>query len=222
MNEKHTNLLYKPIDIVKSQRKKQKGAVTLEFMIKRTSIWMRSKITSYLKQHNLYFEADLMEGIPRITMVFKNCDRCPDYITEGCIWFYEDFMEVRVYYSKLGAEICQKSKYLFELYRLLNYINARLWVSVSDGLEGALYQSQYLISPRFYVTEDEMQDITATMLIPYTHFELDILEMEDFITAALPGLLDDLSIPVFLLLEGRITAEEAIDMVRSSGDRGYI
>ena len=145
MNEKHTNLFYKPIDIVKSQRKKQKGAVTLEFMIKRTSIWMRSKITSYLKQHNLYFETDLMEGIPRITMVFKNCDRCPDYITEGCIWFYEDFMEVRVYYSKLGAEICQKSKYLFELYRLLNYINARLWVSVSDGLEGALYQSQYLI-----------------------------------------------------------------------------
>lgn len=222
MNEKHTNLLYKPIDIVKSQRKKQKGAVTLKFMIKRTSIWMRSKFTSYLKQHNLYFEADLMEGIPRITMVFKNCDRCPDYITEGCIWFYEDFMEVRVYYSKLGAEICQKSKYLFELYRLLNYINARLWVSVSDGLEGALYQSQYLISPRFYVTEDEMQDITATMLIPYTHFELDILEMEDFITAALPGLLDDLSIPVFLLLEGRITAEEAIDMVRSDiiGERG--
>lgn len=215
-------MLYKPIDIVKSQRKKQKGAVTLKFMIKRTSIWMRSKITSYLKQHNLYFEADLMEGIPRITMVFKNCDRCPDYITEGCIWFYEDFMEVRVYYSKLGAEICQKSKYLFELYRLLNYINARLWVSVSDGLEGALYQSQYLISPRFYVTEDEMQDITATMLIPYTHFELDILEMEDFITAALPGLLDDLSIPVFLLLEGRITAEEAIDMVRSDiiGERG--
>ena len=63
---------------------------------------------------------------------------------------------------------------------------------------------------------------TATMLIPYTHFERDILEMEDFITAALPGLLDDLSIPVFLLLEGRITAEEAIDMVRSDiiGERG--
>ena len=68
---------------------------------------MMSKITSYLKQHNLYFKTDLMEGIPRITMFFKNCDRCPDYITEGCIWFYEDSMEVRVYYSKLGAEICQ-------------------------------------------------------------------------------------------------------------------
>lgn len=131
-------------------------------------------------------------------------------------------MEVRVYYSKLGAEICQKSNHLSELYRLLNYINARLWVRVSDGLEGALYQSQYLISPRFYVTEDEMQDITATMLISYTHFELDTLEMEDFITAALPDLLDRLSMPVFLLLEGRINAEEAIDMVRVDiiGERG--
>lgn len=183
-----------------------------------------SEIISYLNQYNLYFKANHSEGIPRITMVFKNCDRCPDYITEGCIWFYEDFMEVRVYYSKMGAEICQKSKYLPELYRLLNYINARLWVSVSDGLEGALYQSQYLTSPRFYVTEDEMQDITATMLIPYTHFELDRLEMEDFITAALPSLLDDLSTPVFLLLEGRITAEEAIDMVRLEflGERGGV
>ena len=104
----------------------------------------------------------------------------------------------------------------------MNYINARLWVSASDGLEGALYQSQYLISPRFYVTEDEMQDITATMLIPYTHFELDMLELEDFITAAIPSLLDGLSMPVFLLLEGRITTEEAIDIVRVDiiGERG--
>lgn len=46
-----------------------------------------------------------------------------------------------------------------------------------------------------------MQDITATMLIPYTHFELDMLEMEDFITAVLPSLLDDLSTPVFLLFK---------------------
>lgn len=40
-----------------------------------------------------------------------------------------------------------------------------------------------------------------------------MLELEDFITAALPSLLNSLSVPVFLLLEGRITVEEAIDMV---------
>lgn len=46
--------------------------------------------------------------------------------------------------------------------------------------------------------------------------------MEDFITAALPDLLDRLSMPVFLLIEGRINAEEAIDMVRVDiiGERG--
>lgn len=93
---------------------------------------------------------------------------------------------------------------------MIKRTSIRMWSKI------ILYLKQHnLISPRFYVTEDEMQDITATMLIPYTHFELDMLEIEDFITAALPGLLDDLSIPVFLLLEGRITAEEAIDMVRS-------
>lgn len=197
------------------ERKQEKILVEnfIEQHKKRKSIKIMSEVTSYLKLHNLYFETDQMEGIPRIKMVFKNCDRSPDYITEGCIWLYENSMEVRVYYSELGAEICKKSKHLPELYRLMNYINARLWVGVSDGMDGVLYQSQYLISPRFYIIEDEMQDITATMLIPYTHFEMDVLELEDFITAALPSLLNSLSVPVFLLLEGRITVEEAIDMV---------
>ena len=72
---------------------------------KRKSIKIMSEVSTYLKLHNLYFEMDQMEGIPIITMVFKNCDRCPNYITEGCISFYEDFMEVRNYYSKLGTEI---------------------------------------------------------------------------------------------------------------------
>ena len=134
---------------------------------KKTSIRMMSEITSYLKQHHLYFKTDQVDGTPRITMVFQNCDRCPDNITEGCIWFYEDSMEVRVYYSKSGAEICKKSTKVYELCRLLNFMNARIWIAVSDGMEGALYKSQCLILPRFYITEDEMQDITSTMLMPH-------------------------------------------------------
>lgn len=49
---------------------------------KRTNIRMMSEITLYLKQHHLYFKTDQLEGTPRITMVFQNCDRCPDNITE--------------------------------------------------------------------------------------------------------------------------------------------
>lgn len=111
------------------ERKQEKILVEnfIEQHKKRKSIKIMSEVTSYLKLHNLYFETDQMEGIPRIKMVFKNCDRSPDYITEGCIWLYENSMEVRVYYSELGAEICKKSKHLPELYRLMNYINARYY-----------------------------------------------------------------------------------------------
>ena len=123
---------------------------------------------------------------------------------------------------EIGHRDLSKVEIPVRIIQIIELYKCRLWVSASDGLEGALYQSQYLISPRFYVTEDEMQDITATMLIPYTHFELDMLELEDFITAAIPSLLDGLSMPVFLLLEGRITTEEAIDIVRVDiiGERG--
>ena len=51
------------------------------------------------------------------------------------------------------------------------------------------------------------------MVIPYSHFELDVLEIEDFITAALPDLLDSLSASIFLLLLGEINIEEAISLV---------
>lgn len=174
-----------------------------------------SNFTAYLKSHNIYFETDSTEGTPRITMLFKNCEMCPSEICEGCIYFYEDGMEARVYYSETGSKICKESDNVPDLCRLLNYMQARVWPRVQDGAEGTLYKSQYLFSPRFYVTEDGMSDITATMLIPYTHFEMDELETEDFITAALPDLMNILSAPIFLLLAKKISVEEAISRVRS-------
>lgn len=178
-------------------------------------IKVMADISTYLISHNIYFQTDRSEGIPRITMVFNNCDRCPGNITEGCIYFYDDYMETRVYYSEIGANMCKQSENLSDLYRLMNFLHARLWPCVTDGMEGTLYRSQHLISPRFYVTEDGMSDITAATVISYTHLELDMLEIEDFITAALPDLLDSLSVPVFLLLAGNISIDEAIRMVES-------
>lgn len=75
----------------------EKGKVFTDFMEwqkeKRKNIKIMFEIIEYLKSHEIYWEMDHMEGIPRITMVFKNCDNCPNFITEGCIWFYEDSME---------------------------------------------------------------------------------------------------------------------------------
>lgn len=172
----------------------------------------KSEIQNYLNLHNLYFETDEIEGIPYITMVFKNCDRCPGHITEGSLYFYEECMEVRVYYSEIGTQMCNKSKNLPNLYRLMNYLNAMSWPCVKDGM---LYSSECLVSPRFIVTEDGMMDITTIMKIPYSHFIMDTLQIEDYITAALPALLDSLSAPIFLLIEGRINVEDAIDIIET-------
>lgn len=175
----------------------------------------KSEIQNYLNLHNLYFETDEIEGIPYITMAFKNCDRCLGHITEGSIYFYEECMEVRVYYSEIGTQMCNKSKNLPNLYRLMNYLNAMSWPCVKDGMDGMLYSSECLVSPRFIVTEDGMMDITTIMAIPYSHFIMDTLQIEDYITAALPALLDSLSAPIFLLLEGRINVEDAIDIIET-------
>lgn len=174
-----------------------------------------SRFSLYLRRHNIYFETDITEdGISRITILFKNCETCPQDILEGCIYFYADCMEVRVYYSELGAQICEESDKRSELYRFLNFLHARLWPRVMDGRCGELYKPQSLFSPRFFITEDGKFDITATLLIPYSHYELDELQTEDFITAALPDLMNRLSESIFLILTGKITADEAIGIVK--------
>ena len=74
----------------------EKGKVFTDFMEwqkeKRKNIKIMFEIIEYLKSHEIYWEMDHMEGIPRITMVFKTCENCTYFITEGCIWFYEDSM----------------------------------------------------------------------------------------------------------------------------------
>ena len=84
-------------------------------------------IEHYLKSHNIRYAKDVDNGIPHITILYVNCDRCPDNILESCIWFYKDVMETRVYYDQTAADWCRISSHIPELMRLLNYINARVW-----------------------------------------------------------------------------------------------
>lgn len=173
------------------------------------SIKALQTISNYLKTHNIEHNLDLFNQ--SITFLFRNCPRCPDGIIEGCIYFLDDFMEVRVYYSELGSEICKKSKKLPEIFRLLNFLQSELWPRVSCG--DTLYKSQILVCPRFYITEDGNMDITSTMLIPYTYFWLDQLAFEDYITAAIPELMDRLSPIIFLVLSGDLLVDDAIKKV---------
>lgn len=52
---------------------------------------------------------------------------------EGCIWFFDKAAEVRVYYNSIGADICKRSEYRGELYRLLNFINALVFMECPNG-----------------------------------------------------------------------------------------
>ena len=76
-----------------------------------------------------------------------------------------------------------------------------------------LYETRHLQTPRFYITEDGNYDLTATTLIDYDHFEMAPLETEDYCTAAIPELMNKLSIPMFLLLNKRISVDESIAII---------
>lgn len=170
-------------------------------------------ITKHLKSHNIQYVTALDEGCMRITMVY-NAENAPDRCIESCIWFCGDAMEARVYYSALGSEICKKSEHIDGLFRVLNYINARVFLSCSDGSGGSLYATQMLYTPRIYLTEDDQFDITITTMINYDFLEVAPVETSDYLTAYCPELLDRLSFAIFGVLLGQITPEEAITCIK--------
>lgn len=163
---------------------------------------------AYMKNHNIPFIEDNDDGFARYTMQYR-ADNAPDGYVESCIWFYKrDTAEVRVYYNAAGAEICRNSKYIDTLLQLLNYINARVFLSCGDAY--GLYEPHMLYTPRMYLTVDGCFDLTITTIINYDFWEVAPMETLDYMTCYCPELLDKLSYPVFSVLKGDSTIEEAI------------
>ena len=182
-----------------------------------TKIQAEKKIMQYLKSHYIEFEVDLKDGICRYTMILHGYENSPNKVLESCIWFFEDVMEVRCYYTQNASDWCEEySNNIPDLMRLFNFINASIWVGSTDGMNGALYKSNYLYTPRLYMTEDGFHDITLTTIIPYDFYEVATLETEDYIIASCPYLLDSLSPAIFLLLFGRIDFDTAVKHIKSN------
>lgn len=171
------------------------------------------KITGYLKSHNIQYETRLDEGCMQITMAY-NVENAPDKCVESCVWFHEDVMEARVYYSALGAEICKESEHINSLFRILNFINARVFLSCADSFGESLYEPHMLYTPRIYLTEDGYFDITITTMINYDFLEVAPIETADYLTAYCPELLDKLSPAIFGVLIGQFTSDEAISYIK--------
>lgn len=153
-------------------------------------------IISYMKERDIYFKEDVFEGTPRITMSFSGYPNSPSKRIESSIYFYSEAkaIEVRVYYALPEPDIVEKgTERLPELFRLLNFINASVFVKNMDGVGNEFYSPSYLLQPRFYLTEDNCNDITATIVMEEDMFWEAPLEVMDFITAGLPTLMDQLS-----------------------------
>lgn len=174
------------------------------------------KLKIYLKSHNIFYTKDIDNNSDRFTMCYKNFEHAPNKTIESCIWFYDDDMEVRVYYTQTGAEWCRNSEHLDDFMRLLNFINANVWMRSADFAGNSFYEPHYLYTPRLYMTEDDCYDITLTTIINYDFYGVAELESEDYITAYCPDLLDKLSPPIFLLLLGKINYEQAVLYVKES------
>lgn len=174
----------------------------------------KNKLYGYLKRNNILFSDDLDNGVSRITMLYKDYKNCPDKVLESCIWFYENEMEVRVYYDGNASSWCKKSNYISTLMRLFNFVNAQVWPRTVDGLNYALYKPHHLHTPRLYMTEDGLYDISLTSVIAYDFYAVAPLETEDYITACCPELLDKLAPAIFGVLLGQLDVEQAIDFVK--------
>lgn len=172
------------------------------------------RLSTYLKSHFIYYGTDFYNGTLRFTMIFKNCDNCPDKILESCVYFYQDCMEVKTYFDQNAANWCKEyQENLTSVIQLLNHINAKVWMYSTDGADGLLYAPSTLYTPRIFITEDECFDITITTIINYDFYEVAPLETEDYITAYCPNLLNKLSLAIFPLLLGKITLQQAMQYI---------
>lgn len=184
-----------------------------------TTIEAYNHITSYFKVCAIKFfaedyEAEDYERITRLTIAYEKHQNCPDMALEGSIDFFSNSMECRVYY-KQGTDTCKNSAHQAGLYRLLNYINATVLPCVSYGYEDG-YRTRYLYTPRIYVTEDDCYDITVTVVIPYALYEISPFMAAGYITVSIPELMNKLSLAIFEVLGGRITAKDAIEYVKTT------
>lgn len=173
-----------------------------------------NSIERYLKEHFIKYIKDFEDGTERITMVFSGFDNCPNNALEACIYFFNDSMECRVYYTETGAELLANSSYKQDIYRLMNFINARIFPTTPN--DGILYKPSYMYSPKVYVTEDDCWDITLTTIIPYDFYELAPIETADYLTVVCPEVLNELSAPIFFTILGKMTVENAIELIKST------
>ena len=118
------------------------------------------KFALYLADTDIAFVMDSDCGAPRITMTIPLPDSAVGCI-ESCIWFFKHEAEVRTYYPKPVAEICEESEHKGELLRLLNFFNARVYPDQTDGGAGSAEHSSTIRSGTQFLRSTITSSTTA-------------------------------------------------------------
>lgn len=170
----------------------------------------RRRIVDYLKKFRIHYQMLNDSGKPVIdfkdlTLYIRfHVEEAPDQLIECSIWFYEDGLEVRGYYSKNAASWVGKHKdRVPDVMQVINFINARVFLG------------NLLYTPRLYLTAEEQNEFVITTIIPYRFFEDAEMETLEYITCYYPEFLGKVSFPLFLTLLGEITSEKAIDHIKT-------
>lgn len=180
-------------------------------MAAREQLKLKSVI-DYLKSHDIKYVTGVDNGHAQVIMEFE-AENAPDKYIEACAWFYTDVLEARAYYTALGSEVCQKNQNnIDQLLKVLNFINARVFLSCRDQWN---CEPRMLYTPRIYITEDNHFDITITTMIPYDFFDRAKIETLDYLTGYCPELLDRLSLPIYGVLLGNMSADSAIAYIKN-------
>lgn len=165
----------------------------------------------YLENHNIRYARSKGNGCIQVAMIYAE-NNAPRGYVESNIWFYEnDYAEARCYYNAAAA-ICRNGNHRNDLLRLLNFINARAFLSC--GAPYGMYEPRMLYNPRIYLTEDDGYDIAITTVINYDFWELAPLETNDYLTAYCPEFLGRLAPPIFGVLLGKMTVDDAITYIK--------
>lgn len=165
----------------------------------------RKQIIDYLKKYNIHYHLLNDSGKPIIDIkhltlyVQFHVEEAPNQLAECSIWFYEDGLEVRGYYSENAASWISKHKdHIPDVMQVINFMNARVFLG------------NLLYTPRLYLTVDEQPEFAVTTIIPYRFFEVATLGTLEYITCYYPEFLGKIAFPLFLTLIGDITPDMAI------------
>lgn len=172
---------------------------------------MKSVIGKF-KQLNIPYQEMIDGGVAAFFTCLKAPD-APNFRVEETIRFHDDCLEILVYYDTLAEEIIKDMKNIGELLRLLNYINARVFLGCSDPY--GYYKASLLFTPRIYLDEDS-KNIVIVTVINYDFFSVAPVEAIDYILGYCPELLNEFSYLIFNIVLGKITAEEAIKYIKEN------